>query len=136
MSPPCTPSVPISPPCTLLTPPHLLWVAMCRVHPVTLGAPMFPPCTLPTNPIDPGCPWVPPVRPSAPRTQPPVSPCSKPVYTVLVVLLFASITFPPGLGQFMASRVSENSWGSMGTPKPPSLSGGSGCPFVHLSSSP
>ncbi|XP_032935443.1 chloride channel protein ClC-Ka isoform X7 [Catharus ustulatus] len=29
----------------------------------------------------------------------------KPVYTVLVVLLFASITFPPGLGQFMASRL-------------------------------
>ncbi|XP_032935440.1 chloride channel protein ClC-Ka isoform X5 [Catharus ustulatus] len=56
----------------------------------------------------------------------------KPVYTVLVVLLFASITFPPGLGQFMASRVSENSWGSMGTPKPPSLSGGSGCPSVQL----
>ncbi|KAM4758400.1 chloride channel protein ClC-Ka isoform 1-T1 [Cyanocitta cristata] len=29
----------------------------------------------------------------------------KPVYTVLVVLLLASITFPPGLGQFMASRL-------------------------------
>ncbi|NWX74287.1 CLCKB protein, partial [Alca torda] len=30
---------------------------------------------------------------------------SKPVYTVLVVLLLASITFPPGLGQLMASRL-------------------------------
>ncbi|XP_064353227.1 chloride channel protein ClC-Kb [Dromaius novaehollandiae] len=30
----------------------------------------------------------------------------KPVYTVLVVLLLASITFPPSLGQFMASRLS------------------------------
>ncbi|NXI78718.1 CLCKB protein, partial [Rhipidura dahli] len=29
----------------------------------------------------------------------------KPVYTVLVVLLLASVTFPPGLGQFMASRL-------------------------------
>ncbi|NWV17799.1 CLCKB protein, partial [Origma solitaria] len=29
----------------------------------------------------------------------------KPVYTALVVLLLASITFPPGLGQFMASRL-------------------------------
>ncbi|XP_075293504.1 chloride channel protein ClC-Kb-like [Opisthocomus hoazin] len=29
----------------------------------------------------------------------------KPVYTVLVVLLLASITFPPGLGQLMASRL-------------------------------
>uniref|UniRef100_H0YUX6 Chloride channel protein n=1 Tax=Taeniopygia guttata TaxID=59729 RepID=H0YUX6_TAEGU len=29
----------------------------------------------------------------------------KPVYTVLAVLLLASITFPPGLGQFMASRL-------------------------------
>uniref|UniRef100_A0A8V0YX02 Chloride voltage-gated channel Kb n=1 Tax=Gallus gallus TaxID=9031 RepID=A0A8V0YX02_CHICK len=28
----------------------------------------------------------------------------KPLYTVLVVLLLASITFPPGLGQLMASR--------------------------------
>ncbi|KGL88270.1 Chloride channel protein ClC-Kb, partial [Charadrius vociferus] len=32
-------------------------------------------------------------------------PSSKPVYTVLVVLLLASITFPPGLGQLMASRL-------------------------------
>lgn len=32
---------------------------------------------------------------------------SKPLYTVLVVLLLASITFPPGLGQLMASRVSR-----------------------------
>ncbi|POI31928.1 hypothetical protein CIB84_004319 [Bambusicola thoracicus] len=31
---------------------------------------------------------------------------SKPLYTVLVVLLLASITFPPGLGQLMASRLS------------------------------
>ncbi|NXM34951.1 CLCKB protein, partial [Oxyruncus cristatus] len=30
----------------------------------------------------------------------------KPVYTALVVLLLSSITFPPGLGQLMASRVS------------------------------
>ncbi|NXV89944.1 CLCKB protein, partial [Calonectris borealis] len=29
----------------------------------------------------------------------------KPVYTVLVVLLLASVTFPPGLGQLMASRL-------------------------------
>ncbi|NWW79650.1 CLCKB protein, partial [Climacteris rufus] len=29
----------------------------------------------------------------------------KPVYTVLAVLLLASITFPPGLGQFMASKL-------------------------------
>ncbi|XP_030363747.1 chloride channel protein ClC-Kb-like isoform X1 [Strigops habroptila] len=29
----------------------------------------------------------------------------KPVYTALVVLLLASITFPPGLGQLMASRL-------------------------------
>ncbi|NXI36701.1 CLCKB protein, partial [Galbula dea] len=29
----------------------------------------------------------------------------KPVYSVLVVLLLASITFPPGLGQLMASRL-------------------------------
>ncbi|XP_038015977.1 chloride channel protein ClC-Ka isoform X2 [Motacilla alba alba] len=29
----------------------------------------------------------------------------KPVYTVLMVLLLASVTFPPGLGQFMASRL-------------------------------
>ncbi|XP_049657804.1 chloride channel protein ClC-Ka [Accipiter gentilis] len=29
----------------------------------------------------------------------------KPIYTVLVVLLLASITFPPGLGQLMASRL-------------------------------
>ncbi|XP_027487163.1 chloride channel protein ClC-Kb-like isoform X1 [Corapipo altera] len=29
----------------------------------------------------------------------------KPVYTALVVLLLSSITFPPGLGQFMASRL-------------------------------
>uniref|UniRef100_A0A8C4U637 Chloride channel protein n=1 Tax=Falco tinnunculus TaxID=100819 RepID=A0A8C4U637_FALTI len=29
----------------------------------------------------------------------------KPIYTVLVVLLIASITFPPGLGQLMASRL-------------------------------
>ncbi|OPJ86272.1 chloride channel protein ClC-Kb [Patagioenas fasciata monilis] len=30
----------------------------------------------------------------------------KPIYTALVVLLLASITFPPGLGQLMASRLS------------------------------
>ncbi|NXT65846.1 CLCKB protein, partial [Chaetops frenatus] len=54
----------------------------------------------------------------------------KPVYTVLVVLLLASVTFPPGLGQFMASRVSGDTWGSLGTPEPPS--GGSGCPSVQL----
>ncbi|XP_021273209.1 chloride channel protein ClC-Ka isoform X3 [Numida meleagris] len=30
----------------------------------------------------------------------------KPLYTALVVLLLASITFPPGLGQLMASRLS------------------------------
>ncbi|NWY56262.1 CLCKB protein, partial [Chionis minor] len=29
----------------------------------------------------------------------------KPIYTVLVVLVLASITFPPGLGQLMASRL-------------------------------
>ncbi|NXA56179.1 CLCKB protein, partial [Nothocercus julius] len=29
----------------------------------------------------------------------------KPIYTVLVVLLLASVTFPPGLGQFMASQL-------------------------------
>ncbi|NXA58985.1 CLCKB protein, partial [Mohoua ochrocephala] len=51
----------------------------------------------------------------------------KPVYTVLVVLLLASVTFPPGLGQFMASRVSGDTGVSLGTPTPPS--GGSGCPF-------
>ncbi|NXS04818.1 CLCKB protein, partial [Oxylabes madagascariensis] len=43
------------------------------------------------------------VRPHMPSSQCP--PCSKPVYTVLVVLFLASITFPPGLGQFMASRL-------------------------------
>ncbi|NXB82839.1 CLCKB protein, partial [Donacobius atricapilla] len=47
----------------------------------------------------------------------------KPVYTVLVVLLLASITFPPGLGQFMASRLTmkehlislfdNHTWGSL-----------------------
>ncbi|NXO24641.1 CLCKB protein, partial [Cisticola juncidis] len=47
----------------------------------------------------------------------------KPVYTVLVVLLLASITFPPGLGQFMASRLTmkehlislfdNRTWGSL-----------------------
>ncbi|NXU20936.1 CLCKB protein, partial [Pardalotus punctatus] len=45
------------------------------------------------------------------------------VYTVLVVLLLASITFPPGLGQFMASRLTmkeyltslfdNRTWGSL-----------------------
>ncbi|NXP87530.1 CLCKB protein, partial [Passerina amoena] len=54
----------------------------------------------------------------------------KPVYTVLAVLLLASITFPPGLGQFMASRVSGGTWSSPGTPKPPSRC--SGCPSVQL----
>ncbi|NWX55838.1 CLCKB protein, partial [Promerops cafer] len=48
----------------------------------------------------------------------------KPVYTVLVVLLLASVTFPPGLGQFMASRLTmkehlislfdNHTWGSLG----------------------
>ncbi|NXE43609.1 CLCKB protein, partial [Ptilorrhoa leucosticta] len=47
----------------------------------------------------------------------------KPVYTVLVVLLLASVTFPPGLGQFMASRLTmkeyltslfdNHTWGSL-----------------------
>ncbi|NXQ25700.1 CLCKB protein, partial [Alaudala cheleensis] len=47
----------------------------------------------------------------------------KPVYTVLVVLLLASVTFPPGLGQFMASRLTmkehlislfdNRTWGSL-----------------------
>ncbi|NXU41853.1 CLCKB protein, partial [Drymodes brunneopygia] len=47
----------------------------------------------------------------------------KPVYTVLAVLLLASITFPPGLGQFMASRLTmkeyltslfdNRTWGSL-----------------------
>ncbi|NWI04041.1 CLCKB protein, partial [Tichodroma muraria] len=47
----------------------------------------------------------------------------KPVYTVLVVLLLASLTFPPGLGQFMASRLTmkehlislfdNRTWGSL-----------------------
>ncbi|GAB0198698.1 chloride channel protein ClC-Kb-like [Grus japonensis] len=47
----------------------------------------------------------------------------KPVYTVLVVLLLASITFPPGLGQLMASRLTmkeyltslfdNRTWGSL-----------------------
>ncbi|XP_015503443.2 chloride channel protein ClC-Ka [Parus major] len=47
----------------------------------------------------------------------------KPLYTVLVVLLLASITFPPGLGQFMASRLTmkehltslfdNRTWGSL-----------------------
>ncbi|OXB77258.1 UNVERIFIED_CONTAM: hypothetical protein H355_002250 [Colinus virginianus] len=37
-----------------------------------------------------------------------LNPCPpvKPLYTALVVLLLASITFPPGLGQLMASRLS------------------------------
>ncbi|CAN8198536.1 unnamed protein product [Coccothraustes coccothraustes] len=49
----------------------------------------------------------------------------KPVYTVLVVLLLASITFPPGLGQFMASRLTmkeylisffdNRTWGMLAT---------------------
>lgn len=30
---------------------------------------------------------------------------SKPVYTALVTLILASITYPPGMGRFMASRV-------------------------------
>ncbi|XP_042650925.1 chloride channel protein ClC-Kb-like isoform X2 [Tyto alba] len=34
----------------------------------------------------------------------------KPVYTVLVVLLLASITFPPGLGQLMASRLTNKEY--------------------------
>ncbi|NXB96597.1 CLCKB protein, partial [Vidua chalybeata] len=47
----------------------------------------------------------------------------KPVYTVLAVLLLASVTFPPGLGQFMASRLTmkehlislfdNRTWGSL-----------------------
>ncbi|KAM6108866.1 chloride channel protein ClC-Kb-like [Pterocles gutturalis] len=47
----------------------------------------------------------------------------KPLYTVLVVLLLASITFPPGLGQLMASRLTmkeyltsffdNRTWGAM-----------------------
>ncbi|NXC06412.1 CLCKB protein, partial [Orthonyx spaldingii] len=47
----------------------------------------------------------------------------KPVYTVLLVLLLASVTFPPGLGQFMASRLTmkeyltslldNRTWGSL-----------------------
>ncbi|NXC87362.1 CLCKB protein, partial [Cercotrichas coryphoeus] len=47
----------------------------------------------------------------------------KPVYTAVLVLLFASITFPPGLGQFMASRLTmkeyltslfdNRTWGSL-----------------------
>ncbi|NXD31058.1 CLCKB protein, partial [Spelaeornis formosus] len=47
----------------------------------------------------------------------------KPVYTVLVVLLLASVTFPPGLGQFMASTLTmkehltslfdNHTWGSL-----------------------
>lgn len=55
-----------------------------------------------------------------------LSPSSKPIYTALVVLLLASITFPPGLGQLMASRVSLG--GDTGTRAPPSQpSGCSGC---------
>ncbi|XP_069730652.1 chloride channel protein ClC-Ka [Phaenicophaeus curvirostris] len=48
----------------------------------------------------------------------------KPVYTALVVLLLASITFPPGLGQLMASRLTmkeyltsffdNRTWGALG----------------------
>uniref|UniRef100_A0A8V5H7M5 Uncharacterized protein n=1 Tax=Melopsittacus undulatus TaxID=13146 RepID=A0A8V5H7M5_MELUD len=47
----------------------------------------------------------------------------KPIYTALVVLLLASITFPPGLGQLMASRLTmkehlislfdNRTWGSL-----------------------
>ncbi|NWX87023.1 CLCKB protein, partial [Nothoprocta pentlandii] len=53
----------------------------------------------------------------------------KPVYTVLVVLLLASITFPPSLGQFMASQLTmkeylvslfdNRTWGELARGAPP-----------------
>ncbi|RLV89734.1 hypothetical protein DV515_00014723, partial [Chloebia gouldiae] len=115
----CTPSVPVSPPCTPSVPyvPH----APCSPHPIhtgcmsvstwcihmspppTLGALMSPHAPRPLTPSTPGVPGSP--CPSVPMCPAPVSPCSKPVYTVLVVLLLASVTFPSGLGQFMASRL-------------------------------
>ncbi|KGL79251.1 Chloride channel protein ClC-Kb, partial [Tinamus guttatus] len=52
----------------------------------------------------------------------------KPVYTALVVLLLASITFPPSLGQFMASQLTmkeylvslfdNRTWGELGCDAP------------------
>lgn len=56
---------------------------------------------------------------------------SKPLYTALVVLLLASITFPPGLGQLMASRVSRAE-GFPVSPHPTPTP----MPFVCLSSCP
>ncbi|NXU49597.1 CLCKB protein, partial [Turnix velox] len=60
----------------------------------------------------------------------------KPIYTVLVVLLLASITFPPGLGQLMASRLTmkeyltslfdNRTWGTL----VPNVSSGTDLPGV------
>ncbi|NWZ37658.1 CLCKB protein, partial [Brachypodius atriceps] len=93
---PHPPWVAICPPCVSICSPYQPWVPQC--HPL---------CTLLINPIHPRCLWVPPVCPYVHPHMPSslCLPCSKPVYTVLVVLLLASITFPPGLGQFMASRL-------------------------------
>ncbi|XP_075577835.1 chloride channel protein ClC-Kb-like [Pelecanus crispus] len=59
----------------------------------------------------------------------------KPVYTVLVVLLLASVTFPPGLGQLMASRLTmkeyltslfdNRTWGAL-VPNASLVAGGPG----------
>uniref|UniRef100_A0A8C6ZLW6 CLCKB protein n=1 Tax=Nothoprocta perdicaria TaxID=30464 RepID=A0A8C6ZLW6_NOTPE len=61
---------------------------------------------------------------------------SKPVYTVLVVLLLASITFPPSLGQFMASQLTmkeylvslfdNRTWGELARGAPPGGPAGPG----------
>ncbi|XP_025909346.1 chloride channel protein ClC-Kb-like [Nothoprocta perdicaria] len=60
----------------------------------------------------------------------------KPVYTVLVVLLLASITFPPSLGQFMASQLTmkeylvslfdNRTWGELARGAPPGGPAGPG----------
>lgn len=49
---------------------------------------------------------------------PPPPPHSKPLYSALAALVLASITYPPGVGRFMASRVrgAELGWPEGGMP--------------------
>lgn len=53
-------------------------------------------------------------------SSPPPTPHSKPLYAALAALVLASITYPPGVGRFLASRVrgAEPGGWEWGTPIP------------------
>lgn len=59
-------------------------------------------------------------RRTSTRAHPPPTPHSKPLYAALAALVLASITYPPGVGRFLASRVrgAEPGGWEWGTPIP------------------